>query len=147
MRRYALLLALAFALGGCESGSVPALPQPASASHARQNQAPPPDPYAGHYAHGHEHLDIARRDDIYALSISSEGGIDDCVFEGAAMLIGDQLQVSLQAWKPGALLTVRQAAGGGVEVLSEQEDDRFSLAYFCHGGATLAGRYRRQPPG
>jgi len=78
--------------------------------------------------------------DGYWLHIESVGS---CAFEGPAMLIGDQLQVSLQDWKAGALLTVRRAAHGSVDVLSEQEDDRFNLSYFCHGGETLAGHYRR----
>ncbi|SFS02257.1 hypothetical protein SAMN05216570_1608 [Dyella sp. OK004] len=125
------LFALAGALAGCESRQPSTHAAPA---------APPPD-FAGEYIHNAKHLHITRRDDGYWLHIESTGS---CEFEGPAILIGEQLQVSLQDWKAGALLTVRHAVQGGVDVLSEQEDDRFSLTYFCHDGETLSGSYRRQ---
>lgn len=125
------LFALAGALAGCESGHPSTHAAPA---------APPPD-FAGDYVQHTRHLHITRRDGGYWLHVESTGS---CEFEGPAMLIGEQLQVSLQDWKPGALLTVRHAASGGVDVLSEQEDDRFNLSYFCHDGETLSGSYQRQ---
>lgn len=126
------LFALASALAGCESGR----PSPHAAP------AAPPPGFAGEYVHNAKHLLIAHRADGYWLHIESK---DSCEFEGPALLIGEQLQVSLQDWKAGALLTVRHAAQGGIDVLSEQEDDRFSLSYFCHGGETLSGNYQQVP--
>lgn len=108
---------------------------------------PPPSPQAsaapafeGRYTHGSLQLDIARRGDGYWLDIE-DGGPGACAFSAPAIRLDDRLLASLQDWKSGAVLTVRRA-GNGVEVLSEQEDDRFSLAYFCRDGATLSGSYR-----
>ncbi|WP_266171712.1 hypothetical protein [Dyella subtropica] len=135
-RSHWALLALACALSGCEPGRAP--------PSAEAPTAPPRATFDGHYAHGTQRLDITRNDGGYWLNFVGTGA-NACAFQGTGMLIGDQLQVSLQAWKAGALLTVRHAPSDSVDVLSEQEDDRFSLTYFCHGGEALSGNYRRLP--
>jgi len=101
----------------------------------------PPPTLEGRYLHGTQQLDVARRGDGYWLDIE-DAGPGGCAFSAAAMRVDDRLLASLQDWKSGAVLTVRPSHGGSVDVLSEQEDDRFSLAAFCRGGATLSGNYR-----
>lgn len=103
-----------------------------------------PPSFEGRYAHGSQHLEIVRRGDGYWLDIADDGA-GHCSFSAAAIRVDDRLLASLQDWKSGAVLTLRQAGHGSLEVFSEQEDDRFSLAAFCRGDATLAGRYLPDP--
>ncbi|MGO4701469.1 hypothetical protein [Dyella sp. 2RAB6] len=100
-----------------------------------------PVPFEGRYAQGTQQLEIARRGDGYWLDLE-DAGAGGCSFSAAAIRVDDRLLASLQDWKSGAVLTVRRAGNGSVDVFSEQEDDRFSLAAFCRGGATLSGNYR-----
>lgn len=127
-------LLLACALAGCGPAASPAPPVPAL----------PAPVFEGRYAHGSQQLDIERRGDGYWLRIQDDGA-SACAFSGAAIRLDERLLASLQDWKSGAVLTVRHAADGGVDVLSEQEDDRFSLSSFCRGSATLSGHYRLSP--
>ncbi len=125
----ALAACLAGLVGGCGPSPAPP-PSPAAAAPA----------FEGRYAHGSLRLDIARRDDGYWLDIRDDGP-GACAFSAPAIRLDNRLLASLQDWESGAVLTVRHA-GDGVDVLSEQEDDRFSLAYFCRDGASLSGTYR-----
>lgn len=99
--------------------------------------------FEGSYVQDGQRLDISRRDGGYWLEIHGDAP-GHCAFTGPALAVDDRLLASLQNWKSGAVLTIRRAADGNLDVLSEQEDDRFSLAYFCRGGASLAGSYRPQ---
>lgn len=130
-----LALALGAAVAGCGPSPAPVATAP-----------PPPAHFEGSYVHDGQRLDISRRDDGYWLEIHGDAS-GDCAFASPALMVGDRLLASLQNWKSGAVLMVRHATDGHVDVLSEQEDDRFSLAYFCRGGASLAGNYQplREP--
>ncbi|WNL44862.1 hypothetical protein RKE25_15745 [Dyella sp. BiH032] len=128
----ALLAGLACLVAGCG-------PSPPSSSSLPPHVAAAPA-FEGRYAHGSLRLDIARRGDGYWLDIRDDGPTA-CAFSAPAIRLDNRLLASLQDWKSGAVLTVRPA-DDGVDVLSEQEDDHFSLAYFCRGGASLSGTYR-----
>ena len=134
-RAFPLPHALLAALAGLAAGCGPSPAPPASVAPA----APIPA-FEGSYAHGSLRLHIARHDEGYWLDIRDDGP-GACAFSAPAIRLDDRLLASLQDWKRGAVLTVRHAVDG-LDVLSEQEDDRFSLAYFCRGGASLSGHYR-----
>lgn len=129
----ALLAGLASLLAACTPS-----PSPSGAAAPTPSAAAPV--FEGRYAHGSLRLEIARRGDGYWLDIHDDGPTA-CAFSAPAIRLDNRLLASLQDWKSGAVLTVRRA-GEDVDVLSEQEDDRFSLAYFCRGGASLSGTYR-----
>jgi hypothetical protein len=128
---HALLTCIAGLAAGCG---------PAPSSNSAPAPTAPAPAFEGRYARGSLRLDVARRGDGYWLDISDDGP-GACAFSAPALRLDDRLLASLQDWKSGAVLTVRHG-GDGLDVLSEQEDDRFSLAYFCRGGASLSGHYR-----
>lgn len=121
---------------------------PLALSEPKHVPAPMADPvgFSGTYAHGAERLHIILDGHTYWLTIVSHGGADACSFAGHGELSDGLLQFSLENWQPQATLTVRKADDRGVDVFSEQEDDRFSLMYFCRGGASLSGHYTPLPP-
>ena len=126
--RLAPLLILAL-LAGCQ----PAPPVPVA----------PADPhgFAGSYRKGAEWLDIGPAGDDYWVSIDSAGHRDGCLFVARATRDNDGLEISLEAWRPGARLLLQHAGHGLIDVRPDDDDDAFDPAYFCRGGATLAGRY------
>lgn len=139
MRRARTLLDALLAGLACLVAACGPAPSPSGASPPASAAAAAPF-FEGRYAHGSLRLEIARRGDGYWLDIRDDGPTG-CAFSAPAIRLDNRLLASLQDWKSGAVLTVRPA-GDGVDVLSEQEDDRFSLAYFCRDGASLSGTYR-----
>jgi hypothetical protein len=121
---------------------------PLALSEPRHVPAPMADPvgFSGTYQHGAERLQITLDGQTYGLTIESTGGADACSFTGHGELSDGMLQLSLDNWRPKATLTVRKADDRGVDIFSEQEDDRFSLMYFCRGGASLSGHYTPLQP-
>ncbi|MFC5741742.1 hypothetical protein [Dyella tabacisoli] len=121
---------------------------PIALSDRQHVPAPMADPvgFVGSYRNGTERLNISLDGDVYWLNIDSHGSAHACSFSGHGELRDGLLQLSLENWRPHATLTVRKADDRGVDVLSEQEDDRFSLMYFCRNGASLSGHYAPAMP-
>jgi copper homeostasis protein (lipoprotein) len=87
----------------------------------------------------------AENDSIYNVKISFTGASKGCNFEGKGQLINNQIDIELNK--------INKELKGTMTILFKQEiaeiftskfEDRFSLNYFCGGGASLAGDYYKK---
>jgi hypothetical protein len=134
MRARFVPLLLAVLLAGCQPA--PSVP----------NGPVDPHGFAGSYRKGAEWLDIGPSGDAYWVSIESTDHRNACLFIGHAVHDGDGLKISLDAWRPGASLLLQHAGNRLVDIRPADDDDAFDPAYFCRGGASLAGQYSRITP-
>lgn len=88
----------------------------------------------------------AENDSIYNVKITFTGASKGCSFEGKGNLVNNQIDIELnkidEKLKGTLTILFKQNIA---EVFTSKFEDRFSLMYFCGGGASLAGDYYKRP--
>lgn len=72
----------------------------------------------------------------------------DCEFQGEGNVINDYIELPFKTGGPkqAAVMIIRQTKNrDAVDLFTSDHDERYTLNYFCRGGATLAGEYVTKP--
>lgn len=91
-------------------------------------------------------LEIKRTGDTEVdVIISFSGALKGCTFTGKGKIINDQIEIPLHEAEANihSTMVLRFVKDDVINISTTREADRDNLAYFCGGGASLAGDYER----
>lgn len=79
------------------------------------------------------------------VTISFMGAQKGCTFTGQGKVVNDQIEIPLNKINPDfkSVMVLRFMDNHQLAVTTSREDERTDLNYFCGGGASLAGDYRK----
>lgn len=82
------------------------------------------------------------------VAIAQTGGSGKgCEFKGQGTIVNNQIEINMKDVNPDmkSVMTIRPMNNGNeMNVFTSKFDDRYDLMFFCGGGGSLAGDYRRE---
>ena len=94
-------------------------------------------------------LTITKVDDrqVDVTIVQTSGAGKGCEFKGQGHIVNNQIEINMKDVNPDmkSVMTIRFTPNGNeLNVFTSKFDDRNDLMFFCGGGGSLAGDYRRE---